>query len=924
MKRISILLTLIAIFWINIGNAQEEEKISKNLSIQINDNQGSNEFSVWIFFTDKGESISKKLNEAENKLNENALKRRKKTFKNKSTYATFYDIPIKQEYLNETNRYINKLRQKSKWLNAVSAEVSSENINKIANMPFVKKIDIVRKGKINNSLEIDFSNNIRNPFEFNTKYDLNYGASLVQMEQINVPVFHELGYSADNVVVCVLDAGFNNLEHQSFENMNIIGAYDFVNDDDNVDDEDDMGNGNHGTMTLSTIGGFYEGQLIGPAYNADYVLAKTENTDSETQVEEDNWVAAIEWAEDNYGPDVSSTSLGYINFDDGTGYSASELDGNTSIITIAADIAASLGIIVVNSAGNSGPGATTIGAPADGDSVLAVGAVDSNGIITGFSSHGPTGDGRIKPEVMAMGSGVYVASTSGNEYTTASGTSFSGPLTGGVAALLVGAVPSASNMDIFEALKMTANNADNPDNQYGWGIINVLAAYNYLRNPIISHIPLNDSENFDGPYTVVADVESLFDILNNSPVMYYRLDNGSWETVIMTQQKNGTYTAEIPGNGNEAEYDYYITAENSETIVSFPEDAPNYYLSFMVRLDNTAPEILHNTIDEYYKNLWGQVQIIAQITDNMDIDTENSFVEWKINDIEQDNFYFTLNQNDIYSGYFPFTDLDLGDKISYRINVSDNAINTNVSLFPENGFHNFFITDKISFEQNKFVHNWNLSGDNNWFVTDTEYQSGTFSAKSGDIDDGQSSKITIIFNCDDAGTISFFKKVSCEDDSNSDNYDFLKFSINGEEQNRWDAEVDWSIENYYVDAGTYTIEWEYSKDGSVSDGEDCAWIDNITLPIQSVIYNNINKIKQANYEIKIYPNPANDILYFVFNDNLQQKEIEIYNINGQKLYEFKTNNNSFDINTSNYKQGIYFCKIKSENRTDIKKIIIQK
>ncbi len=492
LKYISILIIFFCFFDVY---AQNNDKISDALIKNIGINKNNTEFTVWIFFTDKGSDLKSKINTAEDNLSKRSIQRRQKLIKNRPV-VDYYDIPVEENYIEQVIPIINKLRHQSRWLNAISAEVSRENLEQIAKLNFVKKIDIVRKGKYDEryiaNKKITSIDNKKS-----SMYNLDYGSSLIQLEQINVPAVHDLGYSGNGIIICVLDAGFNNLEHQVFTSMDIAGQRDFVNNDENVDDEDDMGSGSHGTKTLSTIGGFYEGELIGPAYGATYLLAKTENTDSETQIEEDNWVAGAEWA-DAHGADITSTSLGYVNFDDGTGYSPAELDGNTAIITIAADIAAGKGILVVNSAGNSGNGTTTINAPSDGDSVLAVGAVYSDGTRTTFSSVGPTGDGRIKPEVMAMGSGVYVADTNGNYYRTSSGTSFSCPLTAGAAALLWEMIPPASNMEIFNALKITANNASSPNNQYGWGIIDVYAAFEYLFQNISNslYISPNPSGNF--------------------------------------------------------------------------------------------------------------------------------------------------------------------------------------------------------------------------------------------------------------------------------------------------------------------------------------------------------------------------------------------------------------------------------------------
>ncbi len=912
MKNYKILLTITFFLIISALYAQKSNKVTQALFERIEEKGISNEYTVWIFFTDKGDNLTQKLVVANQTLSQRSLERRKKLLKNKPL-VTFYDIPVLESYIEEISPFLLKLRHSSKWLNAVSAEVSGQQLNEIANLDFVKSIDIVRSRKYDKELANEAMSSGGNNTK-NTTYNLNYGPSITQLEQINVPMIHDMGYSGDGIIICVLDAGFNNLEHQSFSSMNILDAYDFVNDDPNVDDEGDMGSGSHGTMTLSTIGGFYEGQLIGPAYGASYLLAKTENTDSETQVEEDNWVAGAQWAE-ALGAEITSTSLGYIYFDDGTGYDPSDMDGNTAVITIAADIMASLGVLVVNSAGNSGGGTTTIGAPADGNEVLAVGAVNSDGTRSSFSSVGPTADGRIKPEVMAMGSGVVVANTSGNTYTTASGTSFSCPLTAGAAALLWEMVPMASNMEIFEALKMSANNASNPNNYYGWGIIDIYAAYQYLALPQIESIPLSDTENLSGPYTVTAEVTSNYDLVAGSPKVYYRVDGGAWTNIVMSLSGVDIFTANIPGNGSSGNYDYYITAENDNALVSLPEDAPNTYFSFSVETDTEAPQIIHNIIAEYYQNLWGYAQVIAELKDNIGIDTSNSFVEWKINGNSQTNIYFTNTGENNYSASFPYANLSLGDLIEYRLIVRDSSSGQNTTTFPTSGFQGFNITDRISFEQNKFSHNWNFSGNEDWFVSSTESQDGSYGGQSGNIGDSQKSTISIDFSCDVAGTISFYKKVSSEP-----NYDYLKFYINGNLQDEWSGEDTWSEETYSASIGSYNLKWEYSKDVSVSNGSDAAWIDNITFPGNSSMA--VTDI--ATNPIKIFPNPAQDIIYIDLQDAINLSLIEIFNQTGKIIKKVNSYQNRSAINLSNLANGIYICKIRTDKTVEFAKFIIAK
>lgn len=893
--------------------SQKSTVISDKLSKKITKQSKETQHTVWVFFNDKGTDLSTKLANVENSLPANSIKRRKKNNGNKSV-ATFYDIPVNQAYINSLQNKSLKIRRVSRWLNAVSIEADANQIQEISGYSFVRKIEILKKGTINRMPELQNYQTKLNNYK-SANYTYSYGTSLTQMEQINVPSVHDLGYTGQGVIICVLDAGFNNLEHQAFSTMNILGQYDFVNNDDNVDDQADMGTGNHGTMTLSTIGGFYEGQLIGPAFGASYVLAKTENTDSETTVEEDNWIAAMEWAEYNYGPDVTSTSLGYITFDDGSGYEASELDGNTATITIGADIAASLGIIVVNSAGNEGSGVTTIGAPADGDSVLAVGAVDQYGVRTSFSSMGPTGDGRIKPEVMAMGTGVYSAGTSGNEYTYVSGTSFSCPITAGAAALLVQMSPNSSNMEIIEALKMSANNSADPNNQYGWGIINVLAASQYLGLPQISHTQLNDTENFDGPYEITAQVNSTLDIINGSPILFYRTNAGTWNQVAMTQVSKATnlYTAEIPGTGTAATFDYYFSAENTNNIAYLPTNAPTSFFSFSSITDTQAPEITHNPMQEYYFNLWNNAKIVCLLNDNIGIDIENSFVEIKINGVQKDNLMLNKAENDTYYASLNQQFISIGDIVSYKITIADLSANQNIATFPESGFQDFEITDRISFEKNTFSHNWLFSGSQNWTVTNSASQDGTYSAVSGNVTHNEFSALSIEFTTNEAGNINFYKKVSSEAD-----WDFLIFTINGNPLGEWSGDIAWSLETYPIAAGNYVLKWNYEKDGSFDELMDCAWIDNITLPESTIV----NSIKiQNSHSVDIYPNPAKSNI--TINSTFENSIINIYSVTGKKVKTVQANTKQSKINISDLTEGIYFVSVISGENTISKKIIVE-
>ena len=483
MKKLFIIVIMLCIIPTSFAQTSNL-KFSKALENKLTNLSSTDEILVWVYFNDKGNTNSFYLNNPQLVVSEKSLKRRVKVLGNNSV-LTFKDLPVNTDYITQLQSLGFKLKWSSKWLNAVSGYTDKIQLEEIASLASVKNIDIVYKLRKGNEPETSL-NKLIQPLKTEVPegiHSLDYGSSYAQLQQINVPAVHDSGYTGQGITICVMDAGFSRLSHDAFLSMDIIAAWDFVNNDPNVGNQSDMGEGSHGTQTLSTIGGFAPGYLIGPAFNASYILAKTENTDSETPIEEDNWIAAMEWA-DSIGVDVTSTSLGYIDFDPPyTSYTWMDMDGNTTVITNGADYAAYIGIVVVNSAGNEGYNAShnTLGAPADGDSVITAGAVNSSGSRSSFSSVGPTVDGRIKPDIMALGSGNVVASPSNDHnYTTASGTSFSCPLSAGVAALILCANPNLTPMQVRDAMRNTASKSSNPDNSYGWGILDALAAVYYF------------------------------------------------------------------------------------------------------------------------------------------------------------------------------------------------------------------------------------------------------------------------------------------------------------------------------------------------------------------------------------------------------------------------------------------------------------
>ncbi len=453
-----------------------KEIVSSRALDYLSSKAGDGLIKVWVFFTDKGifeqGTYLQRAEEYKQALTERALQRRAK---NNAPLVSFADLPVENDYIEQLESLGLEHRRSSNWLNAASFETTFDKLETISELPFVKKIQPMAT-YVREPAEIQNESPKNNLTPDDTR---DYGNSYDQLQQINVIAAHDSGWTGEGVLVAMFDTGFRT-SHQAFANImaenRLLATYDFVFDDTIVDNEleDNSSAWNHGTYTWSTLGGEYDGFVYGPSYNADFILCKTEDVRSETQIEEDNWVSAVEFV-DSLGADIISSSLGYTDW-----YIDINFNGDFCVTTIAADYAASVGILVVNSAGNNGPGSSTIIAPADADSILSIGAVYGSGGIVYFSSRGPTYDGRIKPEVCARGSSVTCASpTSTTSMSSVSGTSLSCPLVGGAAAIIMSARPNWTAMMVRDALMYTASQAHTPDNDYGWGIIDVIDAIHF-------------------------------------------------------------------------------------------------------------------------------------------------------------------------------------------------------------------------------------------------------------------------------------------------------------------------------------------------------------------------------------------------------------------------------------------------------------
>ncbi len=433
--------------------------------------------AVWVYFTDKGigsdASYRRARATAEAALTPAARARR--AVLGGPELVDYLDLPVRPDYVAAVAATGTRLRHVSRWLNAVSVEATPAELAHIALLPTVAHLAPVARTR--RSLLPESLGPIATPGGTAAADLLDYGPSLAQLEEIQVTQVHNLGYSGAGVIVCMFDTGYYK-DHETFAPIinegRLIAERDFINGDWNTQNEpgDPTGQHNHGTYTWSALGGETPGELYGPAYGATFALAKTEDVADEQPIEEDFWLAASEWA-DSLGARVISSSLAYLDW-----YTYEDMDGNTAVTTNAADIAASRNILVCNAAGNEGNSSWHyIAAPADADSILACGALNSDNEVAGFSSWGPSYDGRTKPEVCARGVATHCATSQGTStYGGVSGTSLSTPLVGGAAALVIEAHPDWSAWEVRQALMLTADTAANPDNHRGFGRIQVLDA----------------------------------------------------------------------------------------------------------------------------------------------------------------------------------------------------------------------------------------------------------------------------------------------------------------------------------------------------------------------------------------------------------------------------------------------------------------
>jgi subtilisin family serine protease len=448
----------------------------------------------WVGFSDKpssGYSLSRPLEF----LSPRSVQRRTQ----QHILLSESDLPVCKVYIDSVLKIGGVLIHSSKWLNGVTVQLKNDSLaNRIGKLGFVREMQMTKPGTATKSATRKFDEDLSPANGIDTSY---YGMSVYQVGQLNGQFLHNNGYKGKGMLIAILDAGFYHVNLlPAFDSLRfkgrIAGTRDFVNPSSNIYEEN-----THGMMVLSTMGGNVPGQLIGTAPEATYWLIRSEDASTEYLIEEDNWVAAAEFA-DSLGADVINSSLGYYVFDNaGMNHTYADMNGKTTRVARGANMAVSKGILVFASAGNEGNKTWHyLITPSDGDSVIAVAAVDKNGIKAAFSSFGPAPDGNVKPDLAAMGQSTALESYTG-QVGLGSGTSFSSPVLAGIAACLWQANPQSTASMVKNALIRSGSQYQKPDSLLGYGIPNMLVASTLLsKSSFVTGLTVSEWMVFPNPF----------------------------------------------------------------------------------------------------------------------------------------------------------------------------------------------------------------------------------------------------------------------------------------------------------------------------------------------------------------------------------------------------------------------------------------
>lgn len=382
------------------------------------------------------------------------------------------DLPVCKAYVKAIRKEGVKIVVMGKWDNFVTVSCNdTDRIERIAALPFVKSVEKVwtapRPGKKKKEAKRDSL--VTKPYKLEDPYGLAY----TQLHLSHGDSLHAVGYLGEGMTIAVMDAGFHNVDRiAAFDSTRILGVKDFVGNTKSIYIESD-----HGLKVLSCMGANWPHAMIGTAPKASYWLFRTEDEYSEHLVEQDYWAAAVEFA-DSVGVDIVNTSLGYSTFDDKSkNYRFRDLDGEFSLMSRQASRMADKGMVLLCSAGNAGQGSwKKITPPGDARNILTVGAITNKSSLAPFSSVGNTADGRVKPDIMAVGLFTKVIGTNGQP-TTANGTSFATPVACGMIACLWQARPELTAKQIITLVRQSGDRFDYPDNIFGYGVPDLWKAY---------------------------------------------------------------------------------------------------------------------------------------------------------------------------------------------------------------------------------------------------------------------------------------------------------------------------------------------------------------------------------------------------------------------------------------------------------------
>jgi subtilisin family serine protease len=524
-----------------------------------------------VFFKDKGEGEFYKgttlFQLAENSISERSKTRRAKIFP-KDSLVTSQDVPINPEYIKTIASQGAEIKLKLKWLNYIVIEIDSQKISKIQSLPFVKFVqkisNKVPRELLFNSVNQESKIDLKKEIFLNIAENLQYGESYNQLRMLAIDKLHSYGIFGEDVLLGILDSGFRWKTHKGLKNSNVVAEFDFLNNDTITGNEanDVPSQDGHGTMVFSIIAGFSPGKLIGSAPFANFALAKTESIPFESHFEEDCFASALEWF-DSLGVDVVTSSLGYSQFDSTEiSYNFDELDGKTTLVSAYANFAKRLGICLVASAGNKGPRDSTIQAPAEALSEIAIGAIAPTGdTVLKFSSRGPTADGRIKPDFLAQGKSVISFSADNPDTLLyGSGTSVASPLFAGGVVCLLSAFEELIPDTVISLLKSFASNKEHPNNTLGWGIPDFFAsAINYdilISNPITYSINNRQRIIFKAKYIYPIRKVNLF--LKGESESDFKLHEMNYS------EYYDLYYFDLNPNTGDSIFQYFVVAQSTD------------------------------------------------------------------------------------------------------------------------------------------------------------------------------------------------------------------------------------------------------------------------------------------------------------------------------------------------------------------------